>query len=718
MQLTWPGDNDFTACQTDKQSFTVQQDPVPNWPTYENPTGPVTFPTNPQNRDWAEISGGYFQPTTGQGLGYDSSGSRSNPYTTAPTTSHVLWKLDPISGMAGLVDEPYGQTAFFSANKATVGVVMYGRGYISGADGFIHCVNTTTGQEIWAVPGSFTLGCVEYTPAVFSFVSGSYNPVLYQIGVNFVKYNALTGAVMVNMTMGTAVWGDPVGPMAPNPNYLGFVQPYAYIRQDIGGKYYLIKFDTTGSTTNLTQRIAWNVSFPEGVRHSSGYTDIGVTISSGVLVYFHFPTYGSSCGFNITNGQVLWNHPIEDVEQKPESIASAYGKFYLDQTNMHFQAFNIFTGEKAWESPELSDGYPWTDFWAYGQSVADNTLFGLSYYGVYAFDTNTGQVKWKYTTGDAGSEEPYGTWPFGSVDPITAGGLVFAPSTEHTPMLYYRGEQLYVLNATTGDRVWNILGYWTPTAVAEGILFATNEYDGCSYAFGTGPSETSIALTSQQINRGQSVAISGSVLDMSPAQLGTPCVSTGSMTAQMEYLHMQQPLQTGTTDYSYYPDGWPNEEVTGVPVTLTATAADGTVINIGQTTTDANGNYVIQWTPPDAKAYLVTAEFAGDGAYYGSTATTTLNVGASSSASDQPMQTVSPAASVSIPSNQDNSSTNTYLIVAVAVAVVVAVVALALVLIKRRKINLNLSFLFSFLRKTWRCFWFCVVDNFCCTITY
>jgi outer membrane protein assembly factor BamB len=661
LQLAWAGDDQFTSCTTEKQPFTVQQEQVPSWPATEDPTGSLDFPISPQNRDWAEMAGGWFQPTGGQGLGYDSSGSRSNPYTKAPNTAHVLWKLQPISGLAGLVSEPYGQTSFFTANKASVGVVMYGRGYISGADGKIHCVNTTTGQELWTAPGSFTLGCVEYVPPIFSFVSGTYYPMLYQIGSDFIKYDAITGAILVNMTMGPSVWGPAAGPFAPNPDYLGFEQPYAFIRQDLGGKYYLIKFDTTGTTTNLKQRIKWNVTFPDGVRQPTGYTDIGVAINNGILVYFHFPVYGKSCGISTADGSTLWCHNIDGVEQKPESITSGNGKFYLDEINMHFQAFDMATGNRVWESPKLTEGYPWSAFWSYGQAVSYNTLYALSYAGAYAFDTVTGQVKWKYSAGYSGNEEPYGTWPFGSADPFVADGKVFAPSTEHTPQFYYRGNQLYVLDATNGKRIWNILGYWTLNAIAEGRLFATNEFDGCSYAFGKGPTQTSVSVTSPQIGKGDSVGISGSVLDMSPAQPGTPCVSKDSMTAQMENLHMQQPLPTGTTNYPYYPDGWPIDTIKGVPVALTATKSDGSKISIGQTNTDTNGKFVYQWTPPDQAAYTISASFTGDDSYYSSSESTALNVG---------------------PISGTASNTDTIIIIA---AIVIIIVVVAVAMLSKRK---------------------------------
>ena len=79
--------------------------------------------------------------------------------------------------------------------------------------------------------------------------------------------------------------------------------------------------------------------------------------------------------------------------------------------------------------------------------------------------------------------------------------------------------------------------------------------------------------------KGNGIMIKGTVLDMSPAQPGTPCVSKESMSLQMEHIHKQLPI-----------DGiWHNETITGVPVRLTAMDPNGTSIEIGTVTT--NGYY-------------------------------------------------------------------------------------------------------------------------------
>jgi hypothetical protein len=84
----------------------------------------------------------------------------------------------------------------------------------------------------------------------------------------------------------------------------------------------------------------------------------------------------------------------------------------------------------------------------------------------------------------------------------------------------------------------------TPGAVSDGYLTASNAYDGYTYAFGTGQSTTTVSVPQTQITVGQNAIISGTVLDQSPAQPGTPCVSDSSMGPWMAYLHMQTTVPT------------------------------------------------------------------------------------------------------------------------------------------------------------------------------
>jgi hypothetical protein len=297
-------------------------------------------------------------------------------------------------------------------------------------------------------------------------------------------------------------------------------------------------------------------------------------------------------------------------------------------------------------------------------------VYGESYDGVYAFDATNGNIVWNYNAGNSGTETPYNTWPFGSSDQgiCMADGKIFAASGEHSPTLYYRGQRLHVLDAWTGNLIWSIMGYWYPNAVAEDSLFATNAYDGNKYCFARGNTSTTVAVDDNKIALGGSVWITGTVMDMSPAQPNTPAVSKESMTAWMEYLHLQQPKPTDTK---------------GVPVKLTATASDGNIIDIGYATSDADGIYRFKWTPSNQDCYKITASFEGDDSYYKSTATTVLSVGASTQASPAVTTTLSASPSA-VPQAQAVPATELYIAIA-AIIIITVVAAIAMLLHRRNK---------------------------------
>ena len=75
--------------------------------------------------------------------------------------------------------------------------------------------------------------------------------------------------------------------------------------------------------------------------------------------------------------------------------------------------------------------------------------------------------------------------------------------------------------------------------IADGYLTAANDWDGTMYVFGKGLSATTVTAPNVVMPQGNGIVIEGTVLDQSPAQPNTPCVSKDSMQTQMEYLHLQ-----------------------------------------------------------------------------------------------------------------------------------------------------------------------------------
>jgi hypothetical protein len=670
------------------QTITVQNDPIP-YPIDDTalPTDSWSFPINVYNRNWRNIAGPWLNQY------YNSSSCSFNPYTEAPTTSHVLWKLPAASGLGGYIGATAAASGIFTtdaqyaADAPNIKVIMAGRGYYT-LNNIIHCIDMQSGQELWSVNGTFSVG-TERAPTE----RDRGYPVLYEFGSRFRVYDALTGQISLDvpgMAMVGHFWDDP------------------YVVSYSGGR--LIKWDTRSSTTTFAERVVWNITYPFKL---TAPASAHAVIVDNLMIIRQFPTMSITTeaigAINMTTGNVEYYTQIADdsdpstwIYRQGPAMGSGYGLIYfattadaayMDPPNGAggYVAFSTATGESAWVSESFD--YPWGNFFAYmPQACGYGCIYVCSYAGIYALNVTNGEIVWHYSAGNSGMETPYNNWVFGSVGPVVGGGIVFAPSTEHSPQIYYRGEQLHAIDASTGDEVWSIMGNYAPTAIAYGTLVAQENANGFTYAFSKGNTTTTVDVTKLQVAKGETVGITGTILDASPAQAGTPCVSKESMTAQMEYLHMQQPKPTN---------------VTGVPVTLTALKSDGTSVTIGTVTSNAYGTYTYQWNPTDQDTYTIVATFQGDDSYYSSYATAQVNVGpatTTSSASPSvpqtpsastPASTTTPLTSPSTettpptttptqaPPSTQSPSMDTYIIVAAVIAIV-AVVAAA-VLLRRKK---------------------------------
>ncbi len=210
-------------------------------------------------------------------------------------------------------------------------------------------------------------------------------------------------------------------------------------------------------------------------------------------------------------------------------------------------------------------------------------------------------------------------------------GKIYTINTEHTPTQpITRGWQLHCINATTGEGIFKTMMTGSMGAIADGYMAISESYTGTMYVLGKGKSQTTVTAPDVAVPQGSSVVIKGTVLDLSPAQPNTPCVSKDSMATQMEYLHKQLPIG----------GLWGNETITGVPVILTAIDPNGNSVNIGTATTNGYyGTFSFTWTPNIAGEYEILANFAGDESYGSSGASTAVVI------SEAAAQTPSPSTS-------------------------------------------------------------------------
>ena len=110
-----------------------------------------------------------------------------NLYSKAPRSSHIIYKLPPMSGLGGLIGGDYGTGVYYSGSAipfgtGTGGAIMGGKGYWTG-DGNVHCFDAHTGEELWQVSGSFDFAAIE-----------GNQPILVSTRTkNLIKYECLHG---------------------------------------------------------------------------------------------------------------------------------------------------------------------------------------------------------------------------------------------------------------------------------------------------------------------------------------------------------------------------------------------------------------------------------------------------------------------------------------------------------------------------------------------
>jgi outer membrane protein assembly factor BamB len=157
--------------------------------------------------------------------------------------------------------------------------------------------------------------------------------------------------------------------------------------------------------------------------------------------------------------------------------------------------------------------------------VANGVLYMAGLGGdVYAFNVLTGTFLWHYSTGTAGYNTPYGIWPIwdqGLNGFSIAGGLLFvAEGHEYSPPLFLGASQL-ALNLTNGNPVWSIEAFDVndATAISDGIMTTLNAYDAQIYAYGQGPSKTTVTAPDIDVTTSKPVTITGTVMDISAGSL-------------------------------------------------------------------------------------------------------------------------------------------------------------------------------------------------------
>jgi hypothetical protein len=676
-QFSFPGQtfangNYYKPSESVNQPLTVQQQEIQPLPENPLPTGYWERPINYENRLWYSISGSWLMGSSANGPG----AGRFNPYTRAPNTGHILWTKELTFG--GLVGGQFGDKDYYTGiqyeNKFTPPLILNGRLYINEFSqvtggttmpGF-DCIDIRTGETLWTSDGKgngepvnvqlqgFGNTWVTLNPGypalavgeLFDYESPNQHgiiPYLWSIGgvagtTRYDFYDAFTGRWILSLD--NAMTGT--NTIGPNGELMVYILN--------GAANWLARWNSTkaiplpaqngtdvwqwrppvGKTLDWSAGIEYNVTVTDmaGSQSISKISD-GKILAQSVVTNV-YPYAVTRIGYDTETGNQLWYKNLTNPADRPILGAVAEGVYteYIKET-LQWYGYSMDTGDQVW-GPSQMEVPPWG---IYASGTGDMTaaaygkLFTTSYSGwLHAYDIKTGERIWNYSTGNSGVETPYGTYPIWSGTTV-ADNKVFIGTGEHSPDTpLYKGEQLHAVNIDSGAKVWSIKGWYTNPAVADGYLVAFNYGDNRIYCFGKGQTEMTLTASSAGTS---STLIQGKITDQSPAQKGSAVVPDQYMSQWMEYLQMQQPLPS-------------LQGGVGVPVTLYATTQDGTTTSIATINADCEGNFMYQWTPPNAGIYEITASFDGTESYWSSYATTAAMIGTSSGPIVTPTPTSTP----------------------------------------------------------------------------
>jgi outer membrane protein assembly factor BamB len=295
----------------------------------------------------------------------------------------------------------------------------------------------------------------------------------------------------------------------------------------------------------------------------------------------YIESWGWYMALNMTDGTVIGRR-VGSMGCGGATLDDENNRVIWNTPGGFLKCYDSVTGEQLWwwRNPfweEIDDLRAMQMWHAYdGEAVYTQGWSGY----MWKINATNGEQIWEvYTDGFQGC----GGNPIYSRESNMVYMSVMPPRDWRTPQM--TPGKVFALDATTGEAVWNYTTWATTNCiVADGRLYLENDEERMIICIGPGPSKTTVNLSSEQLKAGETVLISGQLLDQSPpssGNFGAPC-----------------------------PD---------CPVTLMYCPLGGVECNtIATVTTGYAGDYYYEWTVPSNMTgmYSVIASYAGDNPSY------------------------------------------------------------------------------------------------------
>jgi hypothetical protein len=715
--------NDTYLASSATTTLTVQQEQIPQPPSFPLPTEYWTRPIEGQNTNWYTIASNWLSSPQ---IMY-----RFQPDGAAPNSPHIMWTQPyEFGGVVGGTNNTGipGMTYYTGMNyeaKFQTPIIINGRLYYelplsnnNRGGGFV-CVDLRTGEELWKqdITGISFGQLYDYESLnqhgvvpngyLWASVTDPANG-----GTVWQAYDPLTGKWLFNETnvpRGTTVYG-------PNGEILIYQMDYARRSlamwnntaapelvgaTGIGTSSY--QWRPIGKNINASTAYSWSVTIPDlnGLSSPSILYVINDDLMLGTSSTFQ-TTYASGGTQNpytmwaislkpTSRGQLLWirnyTAPAGNITR---TIFTDPGWPNVDPTNRVFVmrddetlqewGYSIDDGTLLWgpTDPEISSlGFY---FSTGGQFDPNLIAYGNFYRGgyggiLYCYDLATGNLVFTYGNGGPGNSSysgfatPYGRYTLGIG--TAADGKLYLFSSEHSPTSpYWKGATMRCIDAYNGTELWTLYGYAgvgsnNGMAVADGYLVYLNAYDMQLYCIGKGPSATTVTAPQTVITQGQSIMITGAVTDQ--------CAGAQKLALTSGFANGIPAVSDASMEewmeFLYMQKSCPTNG-TGVEVTLDTIDPNGNFVHIDTVTSDMSGMFKKMWTPEVPGEYTVIATFAGTNSYGSSYAETAVGV------VEAPPATAPPE----YPQPIDN----TWTIVGVGIVLLIAIVIVGILILRKK----------------------------------
>lgn len=640
-----------------KTTFTVQQDILLAGQLNGYPWSPIPKdywedPVSTNNREWYSISGDWVQER------YNILGQNYNPYSVAPNSPHIVWAKQVWS--SGLIGGDWGSLPYGSGVAGAGGIVLDGKIYQSSAtSGYFDCIDLRTGKLLWSAPGSINkaqrLDPAYQTAAqanegqidewIWGYITESRTGTASPF---WIRYSPWDGSVMQNITNVprdvTSIKIEDGSPIVwinqANLNTYNTTKPLKLAYSNLIKWNYSKLVDTVGYTQVVSndwrKGIEWNVSTQLGDLVDVGDNNFrGPTCvpfyEAGVVVVRTPNAMQQMEAFDYNTGAFLWknNQTVFDIDVQIEGIATSPSGPILkdDGASGNYVAYDVKTGKEIWRAS--TGEAPWGMLPAYTFVYHNGVHFMGSYDGhVYAYNNKDGKLVWQSDYLGEEFESVYNNQPFNGRSAGADGKLYYSTDTTYRAMPRTRFHVTVCINETTGKFLWKLPIAIQPTAIADGYLVGRDGDNGMQYVVGKGQTATTVTASPKVGINKFGVLIEGTIQDMSPGKPNTPAVADENMAEWMSYLYGQNATLINSP---------PSPK--GVPVRLYAIGSDGSVTEIGRTTSDSSGKYALAWTPTKADTYRITSTFDGSESYFGSWDETSLLIAESAASTPTPTQT-------------------------------------------------------------------------------